>query len=320
MTRRHRGTVTGESGRDDGSGRAVHIAILLAVLAAAANAVASVLQRRAARAAPPEEAFRVRLIWDLLRRPLWLGGIGALIGGFLFQAAALTTGGLALVQPILVAELPFTMLLAGRVFRVRIEPASWVAIGALTAGLGGFLAAASPEPGDRVPGVAGWAVSAGATAGAIACCVALALAAGGAPRAVLLGVAAGLGFAYTAVLMKRTTTLATAGLADLPRAWSLYAMVAAGLASLYLLQNALQSGPLVAVQPALTVTDPVASTAYGVALFGEDIQTGPWIVPELAGISLILYGSLLLSRSATLEGEAPFTPAEGRQATRRAPR
>jgi drug/metabolite transporter (DMT)-like permease len=283
------------------------------MLAAAANAVASVLQRCAARSAPPGEAFRVALMWDLIRRPLWLSGIAALIAGFLFQAAALTTGGLALVQPLLVAELPFTMILAARVFRGRIDLQARLAIGALTAGLAGFLVAAAPATGDRLPGLMGWVISAGVTAGAVVVCVAVAVTAGGILRAVLLGVAAGLSFAYTAVLMKRATTVLSGDMAGVPTTWSLYAMVGAGLCSLFLLQNALQSGSLVAVQPALTVTDPVASTVYGVALFGEDIRTGPWVLPELAGIALIFYGSVLLSRSAPMKAEAaPFRSASRR--------
>jgi drug/metabolite transporter (DMT)-like permease len=300
------------------------IAVVLAVLAAAANAVASVLQRRAARAAPAAEAFRPGLIWDLVRRPAWLGGIAALIAGFLLQAAALTSGGLALVQPLLVAELPITMLVAGWMFRVRVDPKTWLAVGSLTAGLAGFLAAASPTPGHRLPGLLTWLVSAGVTIGLLACCVAAAIALGGAARAVLLGMAAGLGFAYTAVLMKRTVDELPAGARTLAGSWSLWAMVAAGLCSLFLLQNALHSGPLVAVQPALTVTDPVASTAYGVAMFGEDIRTGPWVVPELTGMALILYGSVLLSRYAPLRKQAHMLGTRrrgpGEEGTRPVPR
>ncbi|GGO07692.1 DMT family transporter [Microbispora bryophytorum] len=304
------------------------IAVVLAVLAAAANAVASVLQRQAARGAPADEAFRLGLIWDLLRRPAWLGGIAALIAGFLLQAGALTSGGLALVQPLLVAELPITMLVAGWMFRVRVTPQTWLAVGSLTAGLAAFLVAASPTPGRRLPGVLTWVVSAGVTAGLLACCVAVAIASGGPARAVLLGVAAGLGFAYTAVLMKRTVEELPGGVRTLAGSWSLWAMVAAGLCSLFLLQNALHSGPLVAVQPALTVTDPVASTAYGVAMFGEDIRTGPWVVPELTGMALILYGSVLLSRYAPLTEQAPMAGVRhrrgaggrGGEGTRPAPR
>src|SRR4051794_20115344 len=96
------------------------IAVPLALLAAVCNAVASVLQRKAARSAPASEAFRLALMWDLIRRPAWLLGILALIGGFVFQATALGFGGLALVQPLLVVELPVTMVIAAWMFKIRL--------------------------------------------------------------------------------------------------------------------------------------------------------------------------------------------------------
>jgi drug/metabolite transporter (DMT)-like permease len=93
-------------------------------------------------------------------------------------------------------------------------------------------------------------------------------------------------------------------LADRPSAllttWPLYGMVFAGLVSLFLLQNAFQSGPLVAVQPALTIADPIASIGYGVGLFGESIRLGSWIPVELAGVGLIVYGSVRLAQSPPL--------------------
>jgi hypothetical protein len=77
-------------------------------------------------------------------------------------------------------------------------------------------------------------------------------------------------------------------------------MILAGLVSLFLLQNAFQSGPLVAVQPALTVADPVASIGYGVGLFGETIRLGAWSLLEISAVGLIVYGSALLSQSPPL--------------------
>jgi drug/metabolite transporter (DMT)-like permease len=116
-------------------------------------------------------------------------------------------------------------------------------------------------------------------------------------RAALLGIASGLGFSFTAVLMKDATRYLSGDPERLFVTWPMYAMAGAGLASVYLLQNALQSGSLVAVQPAITVSDPVASIAYGVALFDETIRLGPWVVPELAGIGMIFFGSLRLVQS-----------------------
>ncbi|WP_329261336.1 DMT family transporter [Actinoallomurus sp. NBC_01490] len=272
------------------------IAVALAVLAAASNALASVLQRRAARTAPAGQAFRLGLIAYLMHRPAWLGGIAALIGGFAFQAAALMFGGLSLVQPILVVELPLTMVFIGRVFRVRLDRRSWLAVGVLTAGLAMLLLGARPSEGHQIPGRAMWAVATLVTLGLVALLLTAARLATGAGRAAILGVAAGLGFSFTAALMKQAVRDVEHP-ATLLTTWTVYAMILAGLVSLFLLQNAFQSGSLVAVQPALTVADPVASIGYGVGLFGETIRLGAWSVLEIFAIGLIVYGSTLLAQS-----------------------
>ena len=287
------------------------IAVVLAVLAAASNALASVLQRRAARTAPPDQAFRLGLIAYLIRRPAWLGGIGALIGGFLFQAAALSFGGLSLVQPILVVELPFTMMFIGSLLRVRVDQRSWLAVGVLTAGLVILLLAAGPSEGQRVPSRMEWAVATLVTLGILAGLLTAALVTTGAARAGILGVSAGLGFSFTAALMKESVTELAGRPSTVLTTWPVYGMVVAGLVSLFLLQNAFQSGPLVAVQPALTVSDPVASIGYGVGLFGETIRLGFWSVLELMAIGLIVYGSARLAQSA------PLRPQEGVMAAER---
>ncbi|MFL6052689.1 MAG: DMT family transporter [Actinoallomurus sp.] len=280
------------------------IAVLFALLAAASNAVASVLQRRAARSEPEEFAFRLALLWDLIRRPVWLGGIGALIAGFLLQALALSRGGLALVQPLLVAELPLTMFLIARVSRVRLDWRTWLAVGVMTAGLAGFLGAASPRPGHRIPSALLWLIAAAVTLGVIVAVVVLAKQASGAARTALLGATAGVGFAFTATFMKATTNLLDKGIAVLLTSWEPYAMVAAGIGSLFLLQNALQSGTLVAAQPALTIADPVASILYGITMFGEGVRSGPWVTAEVAGFGLIFYGSVRLSQSRPIRIQA----------------
>jgi drug/metabolite transporter (DMT)-like permease len=280
------------------------IAVLSALLAAASNALASVLQRRAARSAPKEFAFRPALLWSLIRRPIWLGGIGALIAGFLFQALALSDGGLALVQPLLIAELPFTMILVARISRIRLDRRTWVAVGTMTAGLAGFLGAASPTQSRHLPDMTRWVIATLFTIAVILGLVFLSRWLNGAPRAAVLGVAAGFGFAFTATFIKATTNLVDQGLITLLTSWEPYAMVAAGLGSVYLLQNALQSGTLVAAQPALTTSDPVSSVLYGITMFGEGVRTGPWMVAEVAGFVLILFGSIWLSRSEPIRMQA----------------
>lgn len=280
------------------------IAVLFALLAAASNALASVLQRRAARSAPEEFAFRPALLWSLIRRPVWLGGIGALIAGFLLQALALSNGGLALVQPLLVAELPFTMILLARLSRIPLDRRTWVAVGAMTAGLAGFLAAASPTKGRHMPDTPAWLVAGAITMLLVLGLVFVSRLVSGAPRAAVLGAAAGTGFAFTATFMKATTNLVANGMLAMVTSWEPYAMIAAGFGSVFLLQNALQSGTLVAAQPALTISDPVASVLFGTTMFGERVRTGPWMIVEAAGFALIFFGSIRLSRSRPIQMQA----------------
>ena len=278
--------------------------IVFALLAAASNALSSVLQRRAARAVAPGEPFRLGLLLDLLRNGTWLGGIGTMIAGFLFQATALSVGGLSLVQPILVTELPFTMILLALFFRIRLDARSWLAIVALTIGLATLLAAAGPAQGRRYPGRIEWAVAAIITVGLIGYLLSFSRLSRSGLRAVALGVAGGLGFSFTAALMKEATRAFAHGPVALLTSWAVYGMVAAGVASLLLLQDALHSGSLVAVQPGLSVADPVASIAYGVGLFGEEIRLGAWSVLEVLGVALMVFGSARLAQSPLVRRHA----------------
>ncbi|QYC45858.1 hypothetical protein Nocox_41585 [Nonomuraea coxensis DSM 45129] len=278
-------------------------AALLAVLAGLCNAASSVLQRRAALTVPQDPPARMGLILALVRKPVWLWGIAALIGGFLFQAAALSQGAIALVQPVLVVELPFTMIILSMAFGIVLDRSTWLAIGALSAGLAIFLVAADPDVGRWVPDAIGWIAATVVTAAVMATLVAVGVLAKGAVRPAVLGVATGIGFAFTATLIKTCTAIAQEDMGALPRSWQLYAMVAAGLCSLVLLQHTLHSGPLVVAQPALTISDPIAGILFGGLLFGEPIRSGSWIVLEAIGIGSMAYGVIRLARSPLIQAQ-----------------
>lgn len=122
------------------------LTFVLSALAACANAVSSVLQRKADRDEPAADNLSFRLIIDLFHKPVWFLGILGVIAGFLLQAAALSTGALAVVEPILVFELPVTLLLAGLVFHRRLHRKEWIAAFAITFGLAALLYALAPSP------------------------------------------------------------------------------------------------------------------------------------------------------------------------------
>ncbi|TVT26375.1 hypothetical protein FNH05_31500 [Amycolatopsis rhizosphaerae] len=279
------------------------LSVLLAVLAAAANATASVLQRKGAREAPSEGAFSFGLLWTLAKQPAWIGGITAIAVGFGLQAAALATGPILLIQPILVVELAFTLVLSSAVFHSRLHAREWSAVLGMSAGVAVLLVAFSPSGGDpHGAGALAWAVGCAATVAVTGTLVVLGRRSHHARRAAFLGVATGVWFGFTAALVAGMTSAANAGVAEALGAWQTYSLLVAGPLGFLLLQEALRAGRLVASQPGLTLSNPLASVGWGVGVFGETVRSGPWIVAEIAGAALIAACTVLLARSPLLQG------------------
>ncbi|MFD4019945.1 DMT family transporter [Streptomyces sp. SH5] len=279
------------------------ISVLFAVLTALSNGCASVLQRRAAMEVPDSEAMRLSLMTRLVRQKVWLAGIGLVIVAAVCQAIALATGPIAVVQPIFVIELPLTLLVAGAVMRVRADAAVWSGVAAVTAGLALGMAAAAPVEGSDTVEDFAWIRALLVTGVFEAGLIAAALRTRGNARAALLGLAAACGYALTAALMKDAmANLDDGGAVALLASWQLYATAAAGVGALFLLQNALQAGSLVAVQPMLTLGDALISILYGVTLFDEELRTGWWLLPELVALALIATGCVRLARTPLARG------------------
>lgn len=287
---------------------------LFSVLAACANAGSSVVQRKANKDQPTADNLSWRLIVDLLHDPIWFLGIIGIIAGFLLQAAALSTGALAVVEPVLIVELPLTLLLAWRVFGAPIDTKEWIAIGAMTGGLAGLLYFLSPTggAGTGVPALT-WIIGIAANLVVIGALVAVARRKGTSDThaAGLLGVATGAGFGLTAALIKAMTdVLGKHGFVAIFSTWQTYAMVAIGALSMFLLQSALNQGPLVAAQPGFTIADPIVSILWGVAAFGEGVRGGLYLA--LAALCAIVcgWGILRLCRSPQLTDTARSTPTD----------
>ncbi|MDG9723177.1 MULTISPECIES: DMT family transporter [unclassified Streptomyces] len=276
----------------------VVLPVLFALLAAFSNALATVLQRRAALSVPQTQGFRPGLILDLLRRPVWIGGMLAVVVAGVGQAVALATGPLSLVQPLFVLELPLALLLASLMTGRHLPRGMWLAVGGVVVGLGVALASAAPDAGEADVPLDRWVPALAASAGA-----AVLLAAAGLKRPVgkaragCLGASTAVCYALTAALMKDSMrVLDTDGVVGFLTAWQTYGFAAAGVCAVLLLEHAMQGGPLIASQPALTLGDATVSLLLGVVLYREDVRTGWWVVPELLGVALIVMGVLTLAR------------------------
>jgi drug/metabolite transporter (DMT)-like permease len=280
------------------------LTVLFALLAALANATASVLQRRAAREMPDRDEFSPRLVFDLLQQPVWLCGVLSVIVGFLLQATALGSGAVAEVQSLLVAEIPFTLAVAPPLLHVRLHLREGVAAAILSAGLGLLLVCADPRPGARQPGQLSWVLAGVAVLALIGGLTVLGRRSQHELRAALLAAAAGSGFGFTAAVMQSAVHVLTShGVAAMFTSWHLYATVAMGVLSFLLLQNAFQAGKLVAAQPAVTISDPVVGTIVGVMLFGDTIRLGWWAVGELAAVGLLVAGTVIVAGSPLVQGK-----------------
>jgi drug/metabolite transporter (DMT)-like permease len=279
-----------------------YLSVPLALIAACSNAASNVIQRITNRAEQGVRTLSLRLVVDLLHRPLWFAGIGAITFSFVLQASALRFGPLALVEPLLVCELPLTfvgaVIFLHSPMRLREMGASVI----MTAGLAGLVAFLDPHGGTPTVSPLTWVVGLVACFGAVAALVIAGKQAEGDRRAALYGAATGIDFGTTAALMKGAVAHLSSGPQAIFMSWETYAMVAAGILGIFLVQNALQAGKLLAAQPGITLLDPFVAIVWGLFAFGEQGATGTvHLALTITGGLLMVAGVLLLSRSPILE-------------------
>ena len=188
------------------------MAYLLAVMAAFANALTSVLQRMGVETAPPETNLRLSLLTYALRRKVWIAGFLVMILAFLLQFLALHFGHLTTVQPILTLELPFLVAILGIWFRQPLTWKEWVGSSAATGGLAAFLALSAPSGGNETPDLENWGLVSFAVIAGSSFAVLLTRVGSPAWRAVWFGVAGAIAFAFTAALIKTMNDEITPGM------------------------------------------------------------------------------------------------------------
>lgn len=276
--------------------------IVLALIAALLFALGTVLLQRAGLEEGTEGSTSGLLV-RMARRPVWLAGIAADALGFVAQAAALTIGRLAVVQPLLVSAVVFALPLGAKLTGQRIRKIDVGAAALVTASLILFLTIANPSGGRDDAPLGEWLIAIGAI-GAI--CVPLVVLARGVPagrRAALLGTAAGLLFALTAALTKAVTDRLGEGLVEALLDWRLFALIAIGYISMTLNQLALSTGALAPAAATSMAFDPIASVILGVTLLEESIhETTLGTLVTLLALVGALAGMVVL---ATGQGGGP---------------
>ena len=269
-------------------------------LAAALSSAVNLMTQHSASVGAPKREKGWRLVAYLFRQPPWLLGWIAAGGAFAFQAVALHRGQMSVVQPILVTELVFVLVLRRVWIRQNVARAAWAAAVVVCAALAAFLVASEPTGGHSSPETAQWATALPVFGGAIALLAALGRRGSPTRRTALLAVAAGLAWALTATFVKTAAeTLATHGISGMLARWPVYALVAAVITGTLLGQSALHVGPLSVSQPLLAIVNPLASIALSVWLFDERFTDSPVRIAIVAlAMTVLAVAVFALSRTA----------------------
>ena len=282
------------------------LSVLFAFGATFADALNLVTQHVASTAASARDKGW-RLAWYLVRNPLWLFGVGAMVGSFVLQGLALYKGRMSVVQSILVTELVFSLLI-GRVWlRRAVAPGAWVSASLTSAGLAVFLVMSEPTGGHPGGTRTAWLPALLAFGGLTA--VLTVLAGGGSPvkRAALYAAAGGItGAVFATFLKSATDVLGNNGVVAMLTRGEIYGLVITGVIGTVLTQAALHNGPLAVSQPFLVIVNPVVSIILGIWLYGEHFEGGAWKVAVGAlGFSTMVVGVVFLARTAPSLAAAP---------------
>jgi drug/metabolite transporter (DMT)-like permease len=283
-------------------------AVLIALAAAVCFAVANVLQQRVAAKLPTTAAFDGGVLLRLVRRPLWLVGLAAVMVSMALQAVALGLGRLVVIEPVLASSLLVALGLSAWIDRHKMLPVEWAAAVATFAGLAVFLMTAQPTSGQ--PDASSAALGFAAVAAFVVAGVAAVIAArqlSPVRRALVLGVGGGIAAGVTDALTKSVAFLIGGhqlGVFGDPR---LYLLAVVGLMTYTMQQNGYRAAGLCAFLPAFAVLDPVVGSVLGMTLYHERLDGGPLrMLIEALAVIAAAWGITRLAKSnaaSTATGE-----------------
>ncbi|MBV9097328.1 MAG: DMT family transporter, partial [Frankiaceae bacterium] len=254
-----------------------------------------------------------RLLVELAKHKIWVGGIAAMIVGDLLQAAALGKGSLAVVEPVLTTSLLFALPISAAWRRERLRPVEWAGAVMVSAGLGLLLGVGSPTTGASDMPMFQWILVTLAAWG-----FSLALVSAGlrlpspSHRAALIGAAAGVLFGLQDALTRYCLHWIDKDFMHLVVSWQPYVLIVTALYGLTLTQSAYEAGSLSAALPPMAVGEPVIGILIGMVALDETFATSLTALPwEAFGAVVMVVGAWLLARSPLVCG--PSGPGPGEQ-------
>ena len=274
------------------------IAIVLAVAAALIFGVASVADQRSTKRVKQRKALSPQIFLDLMHQPLWLASIAGTVIGFVLQVLALKYGPLALVEPLLVCDLIFAVLI-NSYLRRRWDSVLLGGVIATAVGVATFLVIASPSNGRTSVGfLVVLPLGAGLAAAVVGCLMVAQRS--DTLRPLALALACGINYGVAAFLVKLVVSDVSGGLPALLTDWPIYALAIVGPVGFLLNENAFQQGTLIApVLAIITVSDPLVSIALADLWLDERLNSSPaGIAGEIITLAVMVTGIVVVAHRA----------------------
>ena len=284
------------------------MASVLALVAALLFALAAALQQKGALNLPALSLRDPASLARLAAERMWLLGTAALLTGYVFQAAALDRGRLAIIQPLLVTTVVFALPLGYFLTRQKIGRFEVVGAGVIVLGLALFALYGDPAGGkENAPGDE-WAIAIGVLVAVSAVLLAFGARGGPTARAAIYGTVAGILFGLSAALTKPTLDYLHESVDALLTHWEPYALAIAGVLGFVLQQISLGTGKLAPSVATVSVANPVVGILIGILLFDERLSRPAWhVAVAVLGLGVALVGAVLIAL-ARHEGEEEEQP------------
>jgi drug/metabolite transporter (DMT)-like permease len=272
-----------------------------------------VVQHRASHTGREEDA---RHLMSLLRNPIWLVAIAGDFVGFLLNIAALSTGPVVVIQPLVVLMLPVALVVSWRLGGPRPRVGEGLGSAGIIVGLGCVLALVG-DPGEGHTPRARYVALAIVIVLIVGVALSLSVIKRGATlRGAVYGIAAGIYFGTLGVMVDGASNVVVhRGVAGLFTSWRglvpLIGIVVLGTGGIILTQVSFQIGHLAATLPANLAADPFTAVLIGALLLREHIPLSPWHLFGYAGcLALVIAGAMRLARRA--EEPTPVVDAAAR--------
>lgn len=263
-----------------------------------------VLQQRVAAQAALSELLSFRLLLHLMTHRVWLFGIGAMAVGAALGGWALQLGSVALVEPLLTANLLFAFVFAAWLNRSWPDLHEIAGAVLLSAAVGVFIGIGNPSSASDPQ----WTPLTSVLAIGVTAAVALALVAAAKRRSLIVEstlIATAAGVMYGLQDMATRATFLAVDRHGWAGAFSgiwPYVVFAAAVFGILFSQSAFRAARLDYSLPPTSVTEPLVGIALGITVLGDRLSVAPGaLVAETLCLVAMVVGVVLIGRSNSLQ-------------------